>query len=36
MKVADAGGGKAGSWGTPEGVIEYHKLQIQKIFNLLK
>lgn len=35
MKVVDVLARKAMAWGTPEDVIEHHKLQIEKVFRIL-
>ena len=36
LKVVEALSKKASSWGTPQDIIDYHKLQIRKIISLLR
>lgn len=35
MKVVEVLARKAMAWGTPEDVIQHHKLQIEKVFRIL-
>ena len=35
-KVVEALSKKAASWGTPQDIIDYHKLQMRKIIGLLR